>query len=578
MRQPSVRLAVVGLLSCAVAYAANTVVHACTAFCAIAGERVLVGNNEDFNNPRTKIRFIPATPGSYGRMYVGFDDMWPQGGMNERGLWFDGFATPPVKVPAFDLPSFGGNIVDKAMAECATVEEVISLFSRYNRTFLNRGVLMFADASGDAVSIEPAAVVRKTRRHFVQTNFYQSRGQGGSQDRRFTIATSMLERAGDDISVDLFRRILAETHQNGAFPTLYSNIYDLQSRTMYLYHFHDFDHVVTFNLADELKKGERILDIPALFPRNAGAETLAAKTRQEAGWTPGAAVAIAFVALLALGIGLTVYALIYAGRRFRIGVALTVGAVVISIVSSAVVLHRNHRPSTKWIEFSIGPASGDSASIGPAAMRGDGITLKMALATAFDMPAVRIIGPPWLAQTRYSINAVVGLEDQDSFRSLLQEELKNRLRLQTHLEVRPFDVYVLSATEVPQLEGSRHTDSGTWMGRSDVLLRDATMQTLASALQSILGRPVVDETGITGKYNLEFGWEEDRAGSVTAALRDRFGLRLSPEKRDLEALIVDSVQRDAGLVLLEGADRLTRGAPPNVRRKVAEILTIRTDR
>src|SRR5688500_6805798 len=192
MRQPSIRLAVVGLLSCAFAYAANTVVQACTAFCAVGGGRVLVGNNEDYSNPRTRIRFVPATPGSYGRIYVGFDDMWPQGGMNERGLWFDDFATPPVKVPASDLPSFGGNIVDRAMAECATVEEVIGLFSRYNRAFLDRGVLMFADASGDAVSIEPGALVRKTRPHFVQTNFYQSRGQGGSADRRFTIATSIL--------------------------------------------------------------------------------------------------------------------------------------------------------------------------------------------------------------------------------------------------------------------------------------------------------------------------------------------------------------------------------------------------
>src|SRR5688500_4953194 len=201
MRQPSIRLAVVGLLSCAFAYAANTVVQACTAFCAVGGGRVLVGNNEDYSNPRTKIRFVPATPGSNGRMYVGFDDMWPQGGMNERGLWFDGFAAPAVRATASStLPHFPGNIVDKAMAECATVEEVVRLFSQYNRTFLTRAILMFADATGDAVSIEPDAMVRKTRRHFVQTNFHQSRAQSGSNDRRFTIATSMLERAGDDIS------------------------------------------------------------------------------------------------------------------------------------------------------------------------------------------------------------------------------------------------------------------------------------------------------------------------------------------------------------------------------------------
>jgi len=576
MRQASTRLAVVGLLFCAVAHLGGIVADACTAFCAVdAGGRVLVGNNEDYSNPRTKLRFLPATPGTYGRMYVGFDDMWPQGGMNERGLWFDGFATPAVKATgSAGLPHFPGNIVDKAMAECATVEEVVRLFSQYNRGFLTRGVLMFADAGGDAVSIEPDAIVRKTRRHFVQTNFHQSRPQTGSADRRFSIATSMLERAGGDISVDLFRRILAETHQNGVSPTLYSNVYDLQLRTMYLYYFHDFDRVVTFNLSEELQKGERVLDIPALFPPNPAADAYAATTRRNEGWTLVPAVGIAIVALLCLAFGLTVYAWIHAGRRFRIGFVAVAGAVAIAIVSSAVALHR-HQPSEKWVEFSIGPASGDSTSINPTMLRSDGMTLKVALATAFDIPAARVIGPIWLGQKRYAITAVVSLDDQASFRSLLQEELKHRLSLQTHLEVRPFEVLVLSAAGTPRLERSRHTDTGSWVGYDKAVLRDATMERLASALQTIAGRPVVDETGVTGKYDLDFSWGQDRIDSLTAALHDRFGLRLSAEKREMEALIVDSVRRDAGLVLLEGADRLTRGAPADLRRKIANLLTVR---
>ena len=576
MQRVSLRLAVVGLLFGVVAQLTTIAGHACTAFCALdASGRVLVGNNEDYSNPRTKIRFVPASPGSYGRMYVGFDDMWPQGGMNERGLWFDGFATPAVKVPASGLPSFPGNIVDKAMAGCATVEDVVRLFSQYNRAWLDRGVLMFADASGDAVSIEPGTMVRKSRRHFVQTNFYQSRGQGDAQDRRFTIATAMLERAGNDISVDLFRRILAETHQNGAFPTLYSNVYDLQARTMHLYYFHDFDRAVTFDLAEELKKGERVLDIPSLFPPNADADAFAAKNRREADWTPAIPVVLALAIGLSLALGLLLYALIHAGRKFRIGVALTAGALAVVVVTTAVLLNRRPDPSSKWVEFSIGPASGDSSTINPTMIRSDGISLKVMLAVAFDVPAVRVIGPDWLGQTRYSINAVVGLDDQEAFRPLLQQELARRLNLQTHREIRQFDVLVLSAPGSPRLERSRHVDSGTWVRYYDAVLRDATMERVASALQSILGRPVIDETGITGKYNLELAWGEDRIATLTAALQDRFGLRLSLEKRELDALIVDSVQRDAGLMLLEGAGRLTRSAPAGVRRQIANLLTVR---
>jgi hypothetical protein len=82
----------------------------------------------------------------------------------------------------------------------------------------------------------------------------------------------MLDAAGENISVELFRRILAATHAEGANPTLYSNIYDLKRRVMYLYNFHNFENVVTIDLAAELEKGKRALDLPSLFPRTFDAE------------------------------------------------------------------------------------------------------------------------------------------------------------------------------------------------------------------------------------------------------------------------------------------------------------------
>jgi uncharacterized protein (TIGR03435 family) len=569
-----VRIAVAALLCCAAALAGHTAVLACTAFCAAGTGQVLVGNNEDWNNPRTKIWFVPATAGSYGRVYVGFDDMWPQGGMNERGLWFDGFAAPPVKPDASaDLPRVPGNIVDTAMAECSTVEDVVRLFSRYNRAFLTEAILMFADASGDAVSIEAEAMVRKTRRHFVQTNFHQSRPQRGPRDGRFATASAMLERAGEDVSVDLFRRILAATHQKGGAPTLYSNIYDLRSRTMHLYYFHDFERVVTFHLDDELKKGARVLDIPALFPRNAAADAYAAR-RKDADPSSGRVVAIALVAVPGTLIAIAVIGWIRGGRRARLGLSALAGTLAMLVLLVALTLRMHRQASADWTEFSIGPASGTSVSIGSSTMRASGITLEAAVATAYGVPAVRVIAPPWLAHTRYSIKAVVDVDAPDSFRSLLRHELQNRLRLETHVDVRPFEVFVLGATDAPRLERARGGGPSTWIHEWDAQLQNASMEGLASALQGILGKPVIDETGITGTYDLEFGWTADRASSVTAVLHDRFGLRLTPATRDMDALIVDGIRRDAALVLLAQIGRATSGAPSHLRQRIADFLTI----
>ncbi|WP_044219488.1 hypothetical protein [Chitinophaga pinensis] len=50
--------------------------------------------------------------------------------------------------------------------------------------------------------------------------------------------------------------------------TTYTAIYDLKERMINLYFYHDFKHVVRFNLIAELKKGNHLLNIPDLFPPN----------------------------------------------------------------------------------------------------------------------------------------------------------------------------------------------------------------------------------------------------------------------------------------------------------------------
>ncbi len=255
---------------------------ACTAFAASNGHRVLVGNNEDDNNPFTAVWFIPAEiKGKYGRLYVGFDNFDPQGGMNERGLWFDAFATAPAKLVGSGRPAFHGNLMDKAMAECSTVEEVVRLFEQYDRSFMKGFVLMFADANGGSVIIEPAAILRKQGRYQVQTNFHQSLSVPEYECARFRIASTMLKEAGERVSVNLFQRILSATHEEQTYPTVYSNIYDLKRRVMYLYNFHDYENVVRIDLRAELKKGERAVSIRSLFPEtNASSGYLQTRARE----------------------------------------------------------------------------------------------------------------------------------------------------------------------------------------------------------------------------------------------------------------------------------------------------------
>jgi hypothetical protein len=45
-----------------------------------------------------------------------------------------------------------------------------------------------------------------------------------------------------------------------------STVYDLKQKVIYLYHFHDFENVVEIHVAEELAKGERVVEMPSLFP------------------------------------------------------------------------------------------------------------------------------------------------------------------------------------------------------------------------------------------------------------------------------------------------------------------------
>ena len=266
------------LLSAVGVPALAPVAVACTAFHAVHGDVVLAGNNEDFFNPRTKVWFIPAQEGKYGRVYFGFDNFVPQGGMNEKGLFWDGFATAPRKVTrSADKPRYLGNLNDKVMAECATVAEVLAVFDKHNLDNMEGHQLMFGDANGDSVIIEGDAIVRKKGRFQVITNFRQSLTPAGQETcERYQTAVRMLEHS-DEVSIPVLRRILMAVHQEADSPTLYSNIYDLQRRVVYLYHFHNFENVVVLDLAEELKKGKRELDLPALFPPTVAAEDFARK-------------------------------------------------------------------------------------------------------------------------------------------------------------------------------------------------------------------------------------------------------------------------------------------------------------
>ncbi len=239
----------------------------CTGFYISRGAKIFAGNNEDFDYPITKMWVVPASDVELGRIYFGYDDFLPQGGINEKGLFFDGFATGNLPVnDVSDKPhynKFFADIRDEIMATCENVEDVIKLLGKYNLSgngLFENGMLFFGDAGGNSIVVDGLHIIMKTGDYQVVTNFHLY-NHGEITDSRFLTANRMLGKMKFP-GIDECRDVLDSVH----VPlTLYSQVYDITNMKIYLYNFHKFSECRVFDIRELLEGGPAYFDIPDLF-------------------------------------------------------------------------------------------------------------------------------------------------------------------------------------------------------------------------------------------------------------------------------------------------------------------------
>jgi hypothetical protein len=259
--------------------------ESCTIFTASYGDTVLFGNNEDWINPNTYYWAVPPKDGHYGAVYFGFDNFWPQGGINEKGLAYDVNALPKSPItPHPELPKINYPFYEN-LKKYATVEEVIDAVKSHSWEKAWRAQLHVADSSGDAVVISagPDGQIVFTRKqkgngHLISTNFNRANPKNGRYPCwRYDTAVALLEKIQDedDLTADSFRFILDSVHQEGpSVNTVYSNTFDLKHGIIYLYHWHQFGEFVKLNVAEEIYKTTSPTRIKDLFSQKTVAQAL----------------------------------------------------------------------------------------------------------------------------------------------------------------------------------------------------------------------------------------------------------------------------------------------------------------
>jgi len=243
---------------------------ACTMFKITEDGKTVVGNNEDWSSPHTRIWFEVGKEDDFGVAYVGFSDLNPQGAFNEAGLAYDIFAMHYEEITeGKDKKPQPDKFLKTIMRTSATVEEVKEKLEAHYLEGFEQVMLLYIDKSGKYLVQERDVLTMGDDAKYVLSNFSPATFTDTSKVElpHFQKGRKLLEQNAS-LDIDYCESLLDALHQEVPFwgGTQYSTLYALSSGKIDLYYFHDYERSVQLDLHEELAKGDHVLNIPDMFP------------------------------------------------------------------------------------------------------------------------------------------------------------------------------------------------------------------------------------------------------------------------------------------------------------------------
>jgi uncharacterized protein (TIGR03435 family) len=193
--------------------------------------------------------------------------------------------------------------------------------------------------------------------------------------------------------------------------------------------------------------------------------------------------------------------------------------------------------------------------------------------------------PAWFKSETFDINARVDSSDvpalQDSMKPkglaeyvadlqnhvptmrmiMLQELLADRFHMKVHHEIKQLPVYeLIVAKGASKLSESKLEDpsKGNIEGSDgEIIVKGMPLVFVLRSLTQELGRPVLDQTGLTGNYDFTLKWTPDQkqmaspnnasapdttGPSLFTAIQEQLGLKLEPTKGPVDTIVIDHVE------------------------------------
>jgi uncharacterized protein (TIGR03435 family) len=221
-------------------------------------------------------------------------------------------------------------------------------------------------------------------------------------------------------------------------------------------------------------------------------------------------------------------------------------------------------------------------------LHAENIILRTLILVAYDLRDFQISGgPAWISSDRYDLNAKTeGNPTFEQLRPMLQSLLADRFKLAFHREKKEASIYDLTAAKgglkiAPSKEGSCTIPDqknpppppspgekppiycdNLRIGKGRIDAYGILMPRLLNVISDLLGRPIIDKTGFSARFDVHLEFAPDEATvngpfgqgggvpstdsttpSIFTALQEQLGGKLESGKGPIEVLVIDHVER-----------------------------------
>lgn len=179
-------------------------------------------------------------------------------------------------------------------------------------------------------------------------------------------------------------------------------------------------------------------------------------------------------------------------------------------------------------------------------------------------------GPSWMESDKYDITGQPegqGMPNINQMRDMIRALLEDRFKLTTHRETRELSAYALVvASGGPKVTKNDTNPNGLpgllFRGLGVLPVTNATMGDFAGVMQlAVLDRPVIDKTGLQGRYDFTLTWTPDETQFASfgvriptstdpnappvlfTAIQEQLGLKFDSVRAPVEVMVIDRVER-----------------------------------